>query len=67
MRLAWLLLAGAACSGGALPDPGDDVPEPREHHARFVGLWAVEQPAALCYWLGGQLLQASYVRGRRLT
>ena len=32
-----------------------------------IALWAVEQPAALCYWLGGQLLQASYVGGRRLT
>lgn len=47
MRLAWLLLAGAACSGGASPDPDDD--EPREHHARFVGLWAVEQPNHALY------------------
>ena len=29
--------------------------------------WRVDRPAALCYWLGGQLLEASYAGGRRLT
>ena len=28
--------------------------------------WRVDRPAALCYWLGGQLLEASYAGGRRL-
>jgi imidazolonepropionase len=28
--------------------------------------WRVARPAALCYWLGGQLLDASYAGGRRL-
>lgn len=37
-----------ACSGGAdEPDPVD--PPTREHHARFVGLWAVEQPSHALY------------------
>src|SRR5690606_17901616 len=30
-------------------------------------VWQVRQPAALCYWLGGRLLQASYAGGRRLA
>ena len=30
-------------------------------------LWRVDRPAALCYWLGGQLLEASYAGGRRLV
>ncbi|MFT4179881.1 MAG: imidazolonepropionase [Thermomonas sp.] len=30
-------------------------------------VWHVQQPAALCYWLGGQLLHAAYAGGRRLT
>ena len=29
--------------------------------------WRVARPAALCYWLGGQLLDASYAGGRRLV
>ena len=29
--------------------------------------WRVDRPAALCYWLGGQLLEASYAGGRRLN
>ena len=29
--------------------------------------WRVQRPAALCYWLGGQLLEASYAGGRRLA
>jgi len=29
--------------------------------------WHVQHPAALCYWLGGQLLEASYAGGRRLA
>lgn len=38
----------AACSGGSDdPDPPD--PPVREHHARFVGLWAVEQPTHALY------------------
>lgn len=32
-----------------------------------VAHWHVRQPAALCYWLGGQLLHASYAGGRRLA
>ena len=30
-------------------------------------LWRVQSPAALCYWLGGQLLEASWSGGRRLA
>jgi len=30
-------------------------------------IWRVDRPAALCYWLGGQLLEASYAGGRRLA
>jgi imidazolonepropionase len=30
-------------------------------------LWRVAHPAALCYWLGGQLLQTSYADGCRLA
>ncbi|HWS78590.1 MAG TPA: imidazolonepropionase [Thermomonas sp.] len=29
--------------------------------------WRVAAPAGLCYWLGGQLLEASYAGGRRLA
>ena len=29
--------------------------------------WHVSTPAALCYWLGGELLEASYAGGRRLV
>ena len=32
-----------------------------------VAVWRVDRPAALCYWLGGQLLAASYAGGRRLA
>ena len=32
-----------------------------------IAHWHVRQPAALCYWLGGQLLHASYAGGRRLA
>ena len=32
-----------------------------------VAHWRVQRPAALCYWLGGQLLEASYAGGRRLA
>jgi imidazolonepropionase len=34
--------------------------------ADFV-LWDIAQPAALCYWLGGQLARAVYAGGRRLA
>ncbi|MET0331355.1 MAG: imidazolonepropionase [Dyella sp.] len=30
-----------------------------------LALWNVQQPAELCYWIGGQLLRAVYVGGRR--
>jgi imidazolonepropionase len=30
-------------------------------------LWQVRHPAELCYWLGGNLLHASYASGRRLA
>jgi len=30
-------------------------------------LWQARHPAELCYWLGGNLLQASYAGGRRLA
>ena len=29
--------------------------------------WRARQPAELCYWLGGDLLQSSYAGGRRLA
>jgi imidazolonepropionase len=29
--------------------------------------WRVQTPAALCYWLGGHLLEASFAGGRRLA
>ena len=32
-----------------------------------IALWSLDRPAGLCYWLGGQLLQASYAGGRRLA
>ena len=32
-----------------------------------IAHWRVDRPAALCYWLGGQLLEASYAGGRRLN
>ena len=32
-----------------------------------LALWALERPAGLCYWLGGDLLQASYAGGRRIA
>lgn len=32
-----------------------------------IALWNVDRPAGLCYWLGGQLLQASYAGGRRIA
>ena len=32
-----------------------------------LALWHVHQPAALCYWLGGPLLAASWAGGRRLA
>ena len=32
-----------------------------------IAHWRVDRPAALCYWLGGQLLEASYAGGRRLV
>ncbi|MEG2939962.1 MAG: imidazolonepropionase [Thermomonas sp.] len=32
-----------------------------------VAHWRVDRPAALCYWLGGQLLETSYAGGRRLA
>ena len=31
-----------------------------------IAYWRVDRPAALCYWLGGQLLAASFAGGRRL-
>ncbi|RMH93628.1 imidazolonepropionase [Lysobacter pythonis] len=34
--------------------------------ADFV-LWSVRQPAALCYWLGGELCQAVFAAGRRIA
>lgn len=41
------VLVCAACSGGVDPEP---EPQPsREHDARFVGLWAVEQPSHALY------------------
>ena len=30
-------------------------------------LWRVQRPAELCYWLGGNLLDATYAGGRRLA
>ena len=30
-------------------------------------LWRIRHPAELCYWLGGNLLHASYAGGRRLA
>jgi len=30
-------------------------------------LWRIQRPAELCYWLGGQLLDATYAGGRRLA
>jgi hypothetical protein len=44
LLLAVVLLAG--CSSPADPP---DQPDPREHHARMVGLWAVEQPFHAAY------------------
>jgi len=32
-----------------------------------IALWRVARPAELCYWLGGQLLEASWAGGRRLA
>lgn len=32
-----------------------------------ISPWRVAHPAALCYWLGGQLLQTSYADGCRLA
>lgn len=31
-----------------------------------LALWRVQRPAELCYWLGGQWLEALYVGGRRM-
>jgi len=31
-----------------------------------IAHWRVDRPGALCYWLGGQLLAASFAGGRRL-
>ena len=47
--IASIVVGCAACSGGALPDPEPPPPEEREHHARFIGLWAVEQPTHAAY------------------
>ena len=32
-----------------------------------LALWTLEHPAGLCYWLGGNLLQAAYAGGRRIA
>lgn len=56
LALALASLA-SACSGGAGPGGDPDaaspvdaaVDAPGEHHARFVGLWAVEQPSHALY------------------
>jgi len=32
-----------------------------------LALWNARHPAELCYWLGGQLLAASFANGRRLV
>ncbi|GAB6195121.1 imidazolonepropionase [Lysobacter xanthus] len=31
-----------------------------------LALWRIEHPAELCYWLGGDLLEATYVAGQRV-
>src|SRR5687767_10090545 len=50
--LAVVVVAGCTnvASGPADPvDPPIDPPVPREHDARFIGLWAVEQPLHAAY------------------
>jgi imidazolonepropionase len=32
-----------------------------------LALWRVQRPAELCYWLGGEWLEALYVGGRRMS
>ncbi|MCX7556986.1 imidazolonepropionase [Xanthomonadaceae bacterium JHOS43] len=56
-------LRGATCHAAralGLPDRGRIVPGLRAD----LALWNVGQPAELCYWLGGDLLQKLIVSGR---
>lgn len=47
MRALLAVVVFAGCSNVATGP--SDPPEPREHDARFVGLWAVEQPSHALY------------------
>lgn len=63
--------------------PGEALRGATVHAARALGLhdrgvlrvglradlavWRIREPAALCYWLGGQWLDAAYAGGRRLA
>ncbi|MBA3453390.1 MAG: hypothetical protein H0T42_09895 [Deltaproteobacteria bacterium] len=52
MRALLGVLVVAGCTnvaGGPADPPPIDPPVPREHDARFVGLWAVEQPLHALY------------------
>jgi hypothetical protein len=46
---AALFVAGCSNAAGGGDPPGGDAPEARAHDPRFVGLWAVEQPAHALY------------------
>lgn len=46
-----------------LPDRGRLLPGQRAD----LALWHARAPAELCYWLGGDLLRALYIAGRRVS
>jgi hypothetical protein len=47
--LILMFLAACTSVAGDPDEPGPDEPGPEEHDARFVGLWAVEQPTHALY------------------
>ena len=75
-------LFAAACTHFRLT-PAEALRGATVHAARALGLhdrgvlrvglradlavWRMREPAALCYWLGGQWLDAAYAGGRRLA